>query len=98
MMKKQLSLLLLLTTALWLSAGHASTRQATLSIPSMDCPTCPITIKKSLLKVPGVSAALVSFDKKQAVVTFDDATTNAAALTSATQNAGYPSMLVKAHP
>ena len=95
-MKKSLPILGILAASLWLSPGHASTQQATLSVPSMDCPTCPITIKKALLKVPGVSKASVSFDKKQALVTFDDATTNLTALTAATENAGYPSVLVNA--
>lgn len=97
-MKKFLSLLGVLAASLSFVPSHASPQQATLSIPSMDCPTCPITIKKALLKVPGVSKATVSFDKKQAVVTFDDATTPVGALTASTNNAGYPSVLVNARP
>ena len=57
----------------------------------MDCPVCPITVKKSLTKVVGVSAAKVDFAKREATVTFDDAKTNVAALTHATEEAGYPS-------
>ncbi|MFC2997384.1 mercuric transport protein periplasmic component, partial [Acinetobacter sichuanensis] len=34
-----------------------------------------------------------SFDKRQAVVTFDDAKTNVQKLTKATEDAGYPSSL-----
>ena len=40
------------------------------------------------LSVPGVS-----FDKRQAVVSFDDAKTNVQKLTKATEDAGYPSSL-----
>ena len=65
----------------------------TLSVPSMDCPVCPITVKKALTKVQGVSQADVNFDKRQATVTFDDAKTNVQALTRATKDAGYPSLL-----
>jgi periplasmic mercuric ion binding protein len=75
-----------------ISAG-AEVKTVTLAVPSMDCPTCPITIKKALTKVPGVSAVSVSFDKRQAVVTFDDAKTHVGALTESTKNAGYPSVV-----
>jgi mercuric ion binding protein len=43
----------------------------------------------------GVTRAEVSFEKRQATVTFDDAK-NVEALTRATTNAGYPSTLVQA--
>jgi len=43
--------------------------------------------------VPGVAKAIVSYEDKTAVVTFDDAKTAVPALISATTNAGYPSAL-----
>ncbi|UXI66077.1 mercury resistance system periplasmic binding protein MerP [Tahibacter amnicola] len=69
----------------------AGTRTVTLSVPSMTCATCPITVKKALQKVDGVTEAKVTWEPKEAVVTYDDAKTDVSALTSATQNAGYPS-------
>lgn len=77
-------------------AASAASKTVRLSIPTMDCPVCPITIKKALSQVPGVSQANVNFEKRQAVVTFDDAKTNVAALTESTKNAGYPSTALKA--
>ncbi len=68
----------------------AATKTVTLSVPGMDCPVCPITVKKALTKVDGVTKAEVNFDKRQAVVTFDDARTNVETLTKATKDAGYP--------
>ena len=68
----------------------AATKTVTLSVPGMDCPVCPITVKKALTKVDGVTKAEVNFDKRQAVVTYDDVKTNAEALTKATTDAGYP--------
>jgi periplasmic mercuric ion binding protein len=73
----------------------AAIQTVTLSVPTMDCPVCPITVKKALTQVDGVSKAQVVFDKRQAIVTFDDAKTNVAALTQATTNAGYPSTVAK---
>lgn len=73
----------------------AASRTVMLSVPSMDCPVCPITVKKALSNVNGVSDATVNFNKRQAIVTFDDIKTNVDALTNATRNAGYPSVLVE---
>lgn len=69
----------------------ASTQTVTLSVPGMTCAACPITVKKAISKVAGVSKTDVSFDKREAVVTFDDAKTSVQKLTQATENAGYPS-------
>lgn len=76
----------------------AATKQVTLTVPTMDCATCPITIKAALLKVPGVSRAAVSYAKRSAVVSYDDARTDVAALTKATDSAGYPSFAAEATP
>jgi mercuric ion binding protein len=81
-----LATLLILATPAW-----AVPKTVTLSVPTMDCPVCPITVKKALSKVPGVSQADVNFDQREATVTFDDAKTTAEALTKATKAAGYPS-------
>ena len=70
---------------------RAATRSVTLSVPGMSCAACPITVKKALTKVEGVEKVSVSFEKKEAVVTYDDAKTNVKALTNATKDAGYPS-------
>lgn len=72
----------------------AGPRTVTLSLPTMDCPVCPVTVKKALGRVEGVSRAEVDFAKRQAVVSFDDAKTSVEALTQATKNAGYPSTVV----
>src|SRR5215471_15845370 len=55
------------------STAWASPKTVSLSVPTMDCPVCPITVKQALTKVPGVTRAEVSFDKRQATITFDDA-------------------------
>src|SRR5215469_3218622 len=69
----------------------ASPKTVTLNVSKMTCAACPITVKKALQKVPGVSKVDVSYEKKQAVVTFDDAKTNLGSLVKATTDAGYPS-------
>ncbi len=80
----------LFTTPVW-----AAPQTATLKVPGMICATCPITIKKALQRVQGVSRIDVSYAQKEVVVTFDDAKTNEAALVQATAEVGFPSQLVK---
>jgi periplasmic mercuric ion binding protein len=69
----------------------ASPKTVTLNVSGMTCAACPITVKKALEKVSGVSKIDVLYEKKQVVVTFDDAKTNTDELVKATTNAGYPS-------
>ncbi len=88
-MKTFLAVALLALTSLSLPA-MAAVRTVTLAVPGMTCEMCPITIKKALTKVQGVTKAEVSFEKKEAVVTFDDAKTTVDSLVKATGNAGYP--------
>ena len=57
----------------------------------MTCAVCPITVKKSLVQVPGVSGAKVDFDKKTVTVTFDADKATTAVLVKATTDAGFPS-------
>lgn len=75
------------------SAADAATKTVTLAVENMTCAVCPITVKKALNKVSGVSNTEVSIEHKEAVVTFDDAKTDVAALIKATTDAGYPSSL-----
>jgi mercuric ion binding protein len=90
MMKK-----LLLATLFSLASVSvfAEIQTVTLDVPTMNCATCPITVKKSLKNIDGVNKAEVSYDTKLAVVSFDDTKTNVDELIKATTNAGYPSTL-----
>ena len=72
-----------------LFAGTLQT--VTLDVKNMTCAVCPITVKKSLEKVPGVTSAVVDFDKKTASVTFDPNKASPATLAKATLDTGYPS-------
>jgi len=73
------------------ASAWASPQTVTLNVSGMTCPACPITVKKALEKVSGVSKVEVRYEKKQVLVTFDEAKTNTDALVKATTNAGYPS-------
>ena len=80
-----------LALAAMVAPAWAATQTVTLAVPGMTCAACPITVKKAISKVEGVSKTDVRFDKREAVVTFDDAKTSVQKLTKATEDAGFPS-------
>jgi len=80
-----------LLVSLPITAVAATPQTLTLAVQKMTCSLCPVTIKKSLEKVTGVSAVTVDFDKKTATVTYDSEKTAPEALAKATADAGYPS-------
>ncbi len=91
-MKSFLTIALLLAGA----SAAAAPQTATLSVPTMSCASCPVTIKAALSKVPGVASVKSDLSKRQTTVAFDDARTDVAALTRATAAAGFPSKPVQA--
>ena len=60
--------LVAITAPVW-----AAVQTATLAVPGMTCAACPITVKQAISKVDGVNKVNVSFDKREAAVTFDNA-------------------------
>lgn len=74
----------------------SATQTVTLSVSELnDCPTCPIMVRQALTRVGGVAKVEILPDRGEAVVTFDDAKTNVAALLKATADAGHPSVVKK---
>lgn len=63
----------------------------TLDVKNMYCDLCPVTVRKSLERVPGVAEAKVDFSQKTALVKFDPDKVSAPALVKATTDAGFPS-------
>lgn len=80
-----------LLAALPVTVSAATPETCRLAVQNMNCALCPLTIKKSLEKVSGVSAVSIDFDKKTAIVTYDPEKTAPDSLTRATTEAGYPS-------
>ena len=88
-------LLIAMLVVLSVAALAAAPKTVTLDVQNMTCELCPITVKKSLEKVSGVSVVKVNFDKKTATVTYDPDKAQPESLTRATTNAGYPSSVQK---
>lgn len=89
------SLAILMVVLMPFATLAATPKSAVLDVRNMTCALCPVTVKKSLELVPGVSQARIDFEKKTATVTFDADKTTAAALSKATTDAGYPSTVRK---
>lgn len=73
--------------------SFAAPKTIALDVPGMTCELCPLTVRKALQRVQGVEKVAVSYETREAVVTFDDAKTSVEALTKATKDAGYPATL-----
>jgi len=71
----------------------AAEKTVTLSVPSMYCAACPISVRKALEKVPGVQKVKASYEPKEAVVTFDDRKASVELLLEATKQAGFPALV-----
>lgn len=93
-MKKIIILLVALLAATVVPA-FAAARIVTLSVPGMICPACPVTVRTSLNRLPGVRVIAVNLQEKTVTVEVGDARVNDPALTTATRNAGYPSTVLK---
>ncbi len=94
-MRKLLLGCVTMVMALVASPVSAAEKSVTLHVDNMTCATCPPVVKKSLGRIEGVSRVEVSLEAKTAVVTYDDAKTDVAALIDATTDAGYPSRLAE---
>ncbi|MDL2400894.1 mercury resistance system periplasmic binding protein MerP [Rhizobium mayense] len=84
-------LLIAATAVMPLVALAAEPRTITLDVQNMSCNLCPITVRKALEQVAGVSAVKVDFDRRTATVIYDPDKTKPEELMQATTNAGYPS-------
>lgn len=91
----RLNAMLGLSLILLAGVAGAGEQTVTLAVENMDCAACPLIVKQSLTKVEGVRKARVSYERKTAVVTFDDAKATVDRLIEATTKAGYPARVIK---
>lgn len=76
------------------SAFAAEPRTVTLGVERMTCAACPITVRKALSNVAGVSASTVDMKAHTAIVTFDPTRTSPDALATAVTQAGFPAKVL----
>ncbi|MGH8736106.1 MAG: mercury resistance system periplasmic binding protein MerP [Burkholderiales bacterium] len=90
-MKKTILISSVTLAAAFSGPALAAQRTVVLSVPTMNCAACPITVRAALDRVPGVAMVKATLEPPEAVVTFDDARTGTTQLMQATRDAGYPS-------
>jgi len=86
-----LSIALLVMAA---SASFAAEKTINLSIPDMNCPSCPYMIEQSISFVEGVISADAVLETKTCSVTYDDAIASVDDILRATVDIGFKSMVI----
>lgn len=88
---------LIVSLALAASVAWASedSQIVTFDVEKMTCATCPIAVKKAMLRVDGVEDVSVDLDAKIAVVTYDSKLTTPSAIGSASTDVGFPASVRK---
>lgn len=69
---------------------NAAEQTVSFDVRKMTCALCPITVRKAMERLDGVSRVEVDFEHKSVTVTFDDGRTTVAEIALASTNAGYP--------
>lgn len=77
------------------TAAFAAEQTVKLDIQGMTCASCPYQVESALKGVDGVISAKAFLTEGSAVVKYDDAKTDIAALTKAAGDAGFPSRPAK---
>lgn len=70
-------------------AGDAD-KTVTFDVEKMTCATCPIAVKKAMLRVDGVNKVEVNFKNKSAIVTFDSSMTTSTEIGQSSTDVGFP--------
>ena len=79
-----------LTTHADASTDDASAATRTFTIENMTCAACPITVRKAMSNVDGVTRVDVDFETKTATVAFDPSVTDVETIAAASIRVGYP--------
>ena len=94
-MKKIIATGLFALLTLSASFSFAADKTITLSVPDMNCPSCPYMIEQSISFVDGVQSANAELETRTCSVTFDDAIASIEDILGATADIGYRSTLIE---
>ena len=76
-------------------ASQAADRTITLSVPDMNCPSCPYMVEQSVSFVEGVQSAKAELKTRTCSVVYDDAIASVEDILGATADIGYKSTLIE---
>ena len=92
----KIQLLLLLPALLLTSvASLAAEKTITLSVPDMNCPSCPYMVEQSVNFVDGVQSAEAELKTRTCTVVYDDAIASVEDILGATADIGYKSTVIE---
>ncbi|HHC73124.1 MAG TPA: mercuric transport protein periplasmic component [Thiotrichales bacterium] len=91
MLRKILPLILLLVVGPVRAQEPPPSQTVVLHVPGMTCQFCPVTIRKALMRLPGVREVRTDFESRRVTVEFDGSRLSIEEITSATRDAGYES-------
>ena len=94
-MRKLLPIFSFVLLTLAASVSIAAEKTITLSVPDMNCPSCPYMVEQSVSFVEGVQSANADLKTSTARVTFDDTVATVEDILGATADIGYKSTLIK---
>jgi mercuric ion binding protein len=77
------------------SSVAGESRTLTRGVEHMTCATCPITVRKALSRVPGMSGSTVDMKAHTATVTFDAAKATPDVIATAVTRAGFPAKVLR---
>ena len=89
-MKLIWTLIATLVLASNITAASSIGETVTFDVDKMTCATCPIVVRKTMLRVDGVKEVSIDLDSKTAVVTYDVELTTPAEIGSASTEVGFP--------
>ena len=78
-----------LVLALGLTTAFAATRTTTIRVTGMKCNQCSSSVAKALKATNGVQEALISSEKGEAVITYDDEKVTEAKLREVINGTGF---------
>lgn len=68
----------------------ATERTLVFAVENMTCALCPLTVRKAMERVPGVTSVAIDFDAKTATVVYDSSIATVDAIAAASTDVGYP--------
>ena len=92
-MKKLLAATFIATLFSGQSIAFAAEQTVKLSVPGMNCVSCPYMVKQAISMVEGIKFVEATMADRSATVTFEDTITTVQDIQQATADIGYPSTL-----
>jgi mercuric ion binding protein len=92
-MKFVLTLIMCLVLTSGIASASDIEQTAVFDVEKMTCATCPIAVRKAMLRVDGVKEVNVDLDSKTAVVTYDSELATPVEIGRASTDVGFPASL-----